>query len=268
MDCQRLQVLLVKTQLQFRNKRQNRQASIGQISDLVKSELGTAAFRNESDFSTPATVAAVEAASQQRDDAQNERIDAVEYGLTAVANGADKSFTTYAQMIAYVPPEPNVSVRNNDSDPALRGTYTWTGTEYVKGYDPLDAANKYTDQKVQTETNRIDKVESVFEEKTTVNLFDKSKAVDKVVLSYLTGLHAAFPKGLSFGKQKVVAGTKYVFLYQLISHLNSKKSCLHIMMIHFWGWIIQWVLNLRKLMIYQKMHLSVQVSLIQIMIRL
>ncbi|MDT1877802.1 exo-alpha-sialidase, partial [Acinetobacter baumannii] len=97
----------------------------------------------------------VETASQQRDDAQNERIDAVEYGLTAVANGADKSFTTYAQMIAYVPPESNVSVRNNDPDLTLRGTYTWTGSQYVKGYDPLDAANTYTDQKVQAETTRI-----------------------------------------------------------------------------------------------------------------
>jgi len=204
-------------------EQETKQASIGQISDLVKSELGTAALKDESDFSTPAAVAAVETASQQRDDAQNERIDAVEYGLTAVANGADKSFTTYAQMIAYVPPEPNVSVRNNDPDLSLRGTYTWTGSEYVKGYDPLDAANTYTDQKVQTETTRIDKVESVFEEKTTVNLFDKSKAVDKVVLSYLTGLHGAFPTGLSFGKQKVVAGSKYVFSLPVGQPLKLKR---------------------------------------------
>jgi len=204
-------------------EQETKQASIGQISDLVKSELGTAALKNESDFSTPDAVAAVESASQQRDDAQNERIDAVEYGLTAVANGADKSFTTYAQMIAYVPPEPNVSVRNNDPDLTLRGTYTWTGSQYVKGYDPLDAANTYTDQKVQAETTRIDKVESVFEEKTTVNLFDKTKAVDQVVLSYLTGLHSNYPQGLSFGKQKVVAGSKYVFSLPVDQPLKLKK---------------------------------------------
>ncbi|WP_406644005.1 hypothetical protein VP417_19950 (plasmid) [Acinetobacter baumannii] len=66
-------------------------------------------------------------------------------------------------------------------------------------------------------------MKAFFEEKTTVNLFDKSKAVDKVVLSYLTGLHAAFPKGLSFGKQKVVAGTKYVFSLPVDQPLKLKK---------------------------------------------
>lgn len=127
---------------------ETKQADIGQISDFVKSELGTAALKNESDFATPAAVAAASQASQSRDDAQNERIDNVEHGLVSIGSGADASFSTYAEMIAYVPPKANVSVRNNDPDPELRGVYTWTGTAYVPGYDPLEAATKYTDDQV------------------------------------------------------------------------------------------------------------------------
>ncbi|ENU52823.1 hypothetical protein F982_03581 [Acinetobacter baumannii NIPH 1362] len=132
---------------------ETKQADIGQISDFVKSELGTAALKNESDFATPAAVAEASQASQMRDDAQNERIDGVEYGLTAMANGADKSFATYAQMIAYVPPEANVSVRNNDHDPELRGTYIWNGESYIPGYDPLDEAMEFANKKTQEAIN-------------------------------------------------------------------------------------------------------------------
>ncbi|EXS24379.1 GDSL-like Lipase/Acylhydrolase family protein [Acinetobacter baumannii 573719] len=127
---------------------ETKQADIGQISDFVKSELGTAALKNESDFATPAAVAESSLASQMRDDAQNERIDNVEHGLVSIGSGADASFSTYAEMIAYVPPKANVSVRNNDPDPELRGVYTWTGTQYVDGYDPLEAAIDYTDDQV------------------------------------------------------------------------------------------------------------------------
>ncbi|WP_250635185.1 hypothetical protein [Acinetobacter pittii] len=119
---------------------ETKQAEIGQIADFVKSELGSAALKNESDFATPASVASASQASQARDDAQNERIDSLEYGQIATANGADRSFSTYAQMIAYMPAQDNVSVRNNDPDPELRGTYIWTGTEYIRGYDPIDLA--------------------------------------------------------------------------------------------------------------------------------
>ncbi|EPF6400677.1 SGNH/GDSL hydrolase family protein [Acinetobacter baumannii] len=122
---------------------ETKQAEIGLIADLVKSELGSAALKNESDFATPSAVTEAEAASQARDDAQNERIDSVEHGLVSIGSGADASFSTYAEMIAYVPPKANVSVRNNDPDPALRGVYTWTGTQYVDGYDPLDASLDY-----------------------------------------------------------------------------------------------------------------------------
>lgn len=60
---------------------ETKQAEIGQIADFVKSELGSAALKNESDFATPASVASASQASQARDDAQNERIDNVEFGL-------------------------------------------------------------------------------------------------------------------------------------------------------------------------------------------
>ncbi|WP_223236711.1 hypothetical protein [Acinetobacter baumannii] len=128
---------------------ETKQADIGQVADLVKSELGSAALKDETAFATPAALQEVSANSQSRDDAQNERIDAVEHGLVSIANGADASFSTYAEMLAYVPPKPNVSVRNNDPDSALRGTYTWTGTQYVPGYDPLDKSIEYTNEKFE-----------------------------------------------------------------------------------------------------------------------
>lgn len=82
---------------------ETKQADIGQIADFVKSELGSAAIKDESDFATPAAVAEVNQSSQMRDDAQNERIDNVEHGLVSIGGGADASFSTYAEMIAYVP---------------------------------------------------------------------------------------------------------------------------------------------------------------------
>lgn len=120
-----------------------KKAPLEQVADMVKAGLGSAALKNEDDFAKPDAVNAVAVASQIRDDAQNERIDSVEHGLVAIGNGADKSFATYAEMIAYVPTEANVSVRNNDPDPTKRGTYIWNGSAYVPGYDPLDTAIEY-----------------------------------------------------------------------------------------------------------------------------
>lgn len=85
---------------------ETKQADIGQVADLVKSELGSAALKDETAFATPAALQEVSANSQSRDDAQNERIDAVEHGLVSIANGADASFSTYAEMLAYVPQNP------------------------------------------------------------------------------------------------------------------------------------------------------------------
>lgn len=123
---------------------ETKKVPLEQVSDLVKAELGSAAFKKESDFATPTALNNVAKASQVRDDAQNERIDSVEHGLVSIGSGADASFGTYAEMIAYVPPKANVSVRNNDPDPNLRGVYIWDGSKYTEGYDPLIAANEFS----------------------------------------------------------------------------------------------------------------------------
>lgn len=126
-----------------------KQAPLEQVAELVKSGLGSAALKEANDFATPATVAAVDTAAKQRNDATNERVDSVEYGLTAISNGADASFNTYAEMLSYVPAKPNVSVRvNADADNSKNGTYTWNGSVYKKGYDALDASKTYTDEQV------------------------------------------------------------------------------------------------------------------------
>lgn len=149
---------------------ETKKVPLEQVADLVKTGLGSAAFKKASDFATPTALNNVAQASQIRDDAQNERIDNVEFGLASMANGSDKSFATYAEMLAYVPPEANVSVRNNDPDPTLRGTYIWNGTSYSRGYDPLDFVEagvkkslSYTDQQVG----------ALFEP--NLNIFDKTK---------------------------------------------------------------------------------------------
>ncbi|MCE6582988.1 hypothetical protein KSA13_08790 [Acinetobacter baumannii] len=115
---------------------QTKKAPLEQVADMVKTGLGSAALKNETDFATPAAVTAANAASQQRDDAINERVDNVEFSITTIANGADASFNTYAEMIAYTPSKANVSVRvNADPDATKNGTYTWNGSTYNKGFD-------------------------------------------------------------------------------------------------------------------------------------
>ncbi|MEI1709153.1 pyocin knob domain-containing protein [Acinetobacter baumannii] len=115
---------------------QTKKAPLEQVADMVMNGLGSAAFKSDTDFATPAAVTAANAASQQRDDAINERVDTVEFSITTIANGADASFNTYAEMIAYTPSKANVSVRvNADPDATKNGTYTWNGTQYNKGFD-------------------------------------------------------------------------------------------------------------------------------------
>ncbi|MDO0888122.1 hypothetical protein NCW36_10480 [Acinetobacter pittii] len=50
-------------------------------------------------------------------------------------------------MIGYVPTEANVSVRNNDPNPDLRGTYIWDGSNYTRSYDALDLSKDYINLK-------------------------------------------------------------------------------------------------------------------------
>ncbi len=134
-----------------------KQADIGQIADFVKSELGSAALKNEEDFATPQAVSAVAQASQLRDDAQNERIDEVEFKTTLAQSGYEASFDSYAAMLAYTPSKPNVSVRvNNDTDSTKVGTYTWTGTQYKKGVDLLELSNKFTLDEILKSLDWID----------------------------------------------------------------------------------------------------------------
>lgn len=196
---------------------ETKQADIGQISDFVKSELGTAALKNETDFATPAAVAEASQASQMRDDAQNERIDNVEHGLVSIGSGADASFSTYAEMIAYVPPKANVSVRNNDPDPELRGVYIWTGTQYVSGYDPLVTATKYTDDQVAEVTQDVNqKIGQQKGKKIQVIAADKKGRVPVWLVNGLLAFAGIEPK--TFRRLKDLLGfgdflsSKYVIL--------------------------------------------------------
>ncbi|MDC4908446.1 hypothetical protein NQ998_15555, partial [Acinetobacter baumannii] len=180
---------------------ETKQADIGQIADFVKSELGSAATKDASEFATPTDVSSVAIASQQRDDAQNERLDNVEYGLIAIGNGTDKSFSTYAEMIAYIPTESNVTVRNNDPDPTLRGTYIWTGTEYVAGYDPLDAANEFTSVTIAEKT-RIERIKQAEKTELLVNelsafLYDSPSNIVPIYVDEQNNILISYNKSLN-----------------------------------------------------------------------
>ncbi len=75
-------------------------------------------------------------------------------------------------MIAYVPPKANVTVRNNDPDAALRGSYIWNGSEYKRGYDPIDFIQQAeTNSKIYTDDQLNNFV------KRGINIFDKSDAL-------------------------------------------------------------------------------------------
>ncbi len=131
-----------------------KKAPLEQVADMVKSGLGTAALKDESDFATPAQITTVGISSQQRDDAINERVDEVEFKATLAQSGYEASFDSYEEMLTYIPSKPNVSVRvNNDEDPTKIGTYTWTGTEYKLGTDlftlAVEKSAKYTDQQTK-----------------------------------------------------------------------------------------------------------------------
>lgn len=91
---------------------ETKKAPLEQIVDLVKKGLGTAALKNENDFATPTSVTEVSRASQMRDDAQNERIDTLEYLQQTTAGGYFKSYLTLAQANADIANIPlNVTVK-------------------------------------------------------------------------------------------------------------------------------------------------------------
>lgn len=160
---------------------ETKKAPLEQVADLVKAGLGSAASKNEEDFATPDTVLSVAQASQLRDDAQNERIDNVEFSVTTIANGTDASFNTYAEMIAYTPPQANVSVRvNADPDTEKNGTYTWNGSTYTKGFDLKLAVIQEAEEFILN--NKID-ASLVYEELKGFALFSDSHLVASTVIS-------------------------------------------------------------------------------------
>lgn len=91
---------------------ETKKAPLEQVADMVKAGLGSAALKNEADFATPAALNSVAQASQIRDDAQNERIDFVEFGVATFQGGYFKSYVTLEAANADISNIPlNVSVK-------------------------------------------------------------------------------------------------------------------------------------------------------------
>ncbi|HCG3372832.1 TPA: CotH kinase family protein [Acinetobacter baumannii] len=119
---------------------ETKQADIGQISDFVKSELGSAALKDVADFATPTSVAEVSQASQMRDDAQNERIERMEYSIYLFqTNGVYKAYRTKALMlsdISNIPVNSIVSVVDDPDNNAeindINGEYHFDGNDFLK----------------------------------------------------------------------------------------------------------------------------------------
>ncbi|TCM61865.1 hypothetical protein EC844_12619 [Acinetobacter calcoaceticus] len=149
---------------------ETKQAPLEQVANLIVAGLGSAAMKNEIDFASPASVEAVKVQSQKQTDAANERIDGVEYGLKAIGNGADASFSTYTEMVAYIPAKANVSVRNNDPDLELRGTYIWDGKGYKKGYDSFDQSVQFANKNPLFKPVRLD-ASTIIDELTTAGIY-------------------------------------------------------------------------------------------------
>ncbi|EXA66932.1 GDSL-like domain protein, partial [Acinetobacter baumannii 984213] len=80
---------------------ETKKAPLEQVADLVKAGLGSAAFKNVADFATPTSVSEVNQASQMRDDAQNERLERMEYAIYLFQNnGVFKAYRTKALMLS------------------------------------------------------------------------------------------------------------------------------------------------------------------------
>ncbi|CAM0638169.1 glycoside hydrolase [Acinetobacter baumannii] len=206
---------------------ETKQASVGSIADLVKSELGSAAFKSSSEFATPSSVNSVDIASKMRADAVNERVDVVEYAVSSMQGGGDASFKTYEEMLAYTPPKPNVTVRvNNDPDVTKNGTYTWDGVAYVKSpYDPYIQTKEYVDEKIELKKS----IKKLFSLKDVINIPVLSVYTDGSV--WIKGLKldvAAFINSLNTKVDflnsliKVGAGKNY-FVFNDVNNLPLIK---------------------------------------------
>ncbi|MDI9751611.1 CotH kinase family protein [Acinetobacter baumannii] len=155
---------------------ETKQADIGQISDFVKSELGSAALKDVADFATPTSVAEVSQASQMRDDAQNERIERMEYSVYLFQkNGVYKAYRTKALMLLDVSNIPVNSIVTVVDDPDnnpdindINGEYHFDGNDFLKLENNVlglikskmaqaeSNSKSYTDTEIKNLENNID----------------------------------------------------------------------------------------------------------------
>lgn len=155
---------------------ETKQADIGQISDFVKSELGSAALKDVADFATPTSVAEVSQASQMRDDAQNERIERMEYSVYLFQkNGVYKAYRTKALMLLDVSNIPVNSIVTVVDDPDnnpdindINGEYYFDGNDFLKLENNVlglikskmaqaeSNSKSYTDTEIKKLENNID----------------------------------------------------------------------------------------------------------------
>ncbi|MER8255734.1 hypothetical protein ABS250_15210 [Acinetobacter nosocomialis] len=103
---------------------ETKKTPLEQIVAFVKRGLGSAALKNASDFATPAAVAKVDQASQFRDDAQNERIDIVERGITTFSGGYYKSYLTLQDA--------NLDINNIPLNTSVKVLSVEDGGDYYK----------------------------------------------------------------------------------------------------------------------------------------
>lgn len=138
---------------------ETKKAPLEQVSDLVKSGLGSAALKNVADFATPASVIEVSQASQMRDDAQNERIERMEYAIYLFQNnGVFKAYRTKALMlsdVSNIPINSIVSVVNDPDNNAeindINGEYHYDGNDFYKLEDNVLELIKF--KMAQAESN-------------------------------------------------------------------------------------------------------------------
>ena len=118
---------------------ETKKAPLEQVADLVKAGLGSAAFKNVADFATPTSVSEVNQASQMRDDAQNERLERMEYAIYLFQNnGVFKAYRTKALMLSdesNIPINSIVSVVNDPDNNAeindINGEYHYDGNDFI-----------------------------------------------------------------------------------------------------------------------------------------
>ncbi|WP_396233291.1 CotH kinase family protein [Acinetobacter baumannii] len=168
---------------------ETKKAPLEQVADLVKAGLGSAAFKNVADFATPTSVSEVNQASQMRDDAQNERIERMEYAIYLFQNnGVFKAYRTKALMlsdVSNIPINSIVSVVNDPDNNAeindINGEYHYDGNDFYKLEDNVleliksKMAQAESNSKSYTDTE-IEKIEE------TINI-SVENSIGKFVLA-------------------------------------------------------------------------------------